>query len=556
MAGKVYSYIRWSTPEQRQGDSFRRQLERTRAYAAKQGMELDESLRDDGVSAFRGRNMRGGVNAGALGRFLERVQAGDVEPGSVLVVEDLDRMSRQAPDRALSGFLAVIHAGVAVHTTIDNRTYAEGALDLPHLIGALLGFARANQESERKSDRLREVWEEKRRNAGTRPMTGTGPSWLRLDRGANAWVVIPERAEVVRRIFADALAGKGLQRIAEELNTEGVPVFQRGTRAAQRWHRTTIAKILHSPTVVGTLVPNILTYSTTGTQRRVPQKDQTVKDYYPAVVDADTFAQVQALRLETNASPLRGKAAAGEVQNIFGGLLRCGRCGASVHRNSKSRSGGIYLICSAAKDGAGCKYEYVRYANIEAAFLQQAPRLLTDAPAGEAHDDLRKALQHAEARLSVNSDAVEQLAEERRRGNPAAARMGVELAKERRQLEAERDELMTRAAVAAGPFVSARIAELLDVLVTQPLDRTRGNALLRVLLQSIALDFDSGHLVLTWKAGGTSEVPVLAKAFGFTVEKAPSGRRSKRPNAVDQAPEGAPVSARTERGRRAAARKP
>lgn len=41
---KAYSYLRFSTPEQMKGDSFRRQREMAEAYARTHGYELDTSL--------------------------------------------------------------------------------------------------------------------------------------------------------------------------------------------------------------------------------------------------------------------------------------------------------------------------------------------------------------------------------------------------------------------------------------------------------------------------------------------------------------------------------
>jgi DNA invertase Pin-like site-specific DNA recombinase len=54
---KAYSYLRFSTPEQMKGDSFRRQTELTRQYAEENGLELDDSLSfyDLGVSPFEER---------------------------------------------------------------------------------------------------------------------------------------------------------------------------------------------------------------------------------------------------------------------------------------------------------------------------------------------------------------------------------------------------------------------------------------------------------------------------------------------------------------------
>ena len=88
---KAFSYSRFSSPEQRKGDSLRRQVEASRKFAQAHGLELDEGLSDIGISAYRGANRY----KGALARFLQLVREGKVPKGSFLLVESLDRLSRE-----------------------------------------------------------------------------------------------------------------------------------------------------------------------------------------------------------------------------------------------------------------------------------------------------------------------------------------------------------------------------------------------------------------------------------------------------------------------------
>ena len=92
---KVYSYLRFSDPKQAAGSSADRQTAYAQRWAAERGMLLDEalSLRDEGLSAYHQRH----ITQGALGAFLRAVDAGLIAPGSVLVVEGLDRLSRAEP---------------------------------------------------------------------------------------------------------------------------------------------------------------------------------------------------------------------------------------------------------------------------------------------------------------------------------------------------------------------------------------------------------------------------------------------------------------------------
>lgn len=89
----AYSYVRFSTPQQLKGDSLRRQLEASERYVTENGLVLDETLnlRDLGISAFRGKN----VERGALGAFIKAIETGKVKEGSYLIVESLDRLSRE-----------------------------------------------------------------------------------------------------------------------------------------------------------------------------------------------------------------------------------------------------------------------------------------------------------------------------------------------------------------------------------------------------------------------------------------------------------------------------
>src|SRR5262245_19340268 len=92
-AARAYSYIRFSRPEQSLGDSERRQVDAARAYAARKGLDFDETLQlvDRGRSGYKGDHRTKGV----LGKFLKAVEAGDVPAGSILIVENLDRLSRE-----------------------------------------------------------------------------------------------------------------------------------------------------------------------------------------------------------------------------------------------------------------------------------------------------------------------------------------------------------------------------------------------------------------------------------------------------------------------------
>lgn len=161
---KAYSYMRFSTPEQAKGDSKRRQAQQAEEYAVANGLELDDKLtyRDYGVSAFRGAN----VEIGKLGQFMEAIRRQEVKAGSFLLVESLDRISRDVILPAQNIFTQIIMEGVTIVTLSDKRVYSVELMNKSPflLIEAIIILIRANDESETKSMRLKAVWENRREN--------------------------------------------------------------------------------------------------------------------------------------------------------------------------------------------------------------------------------------------------------------------------------------------------------------------------------------------------------------------------------------------------------
>ena len=135
---KAYSYIRFSTPEQANGDSFRRQTELSNRYAEDHGLNLDTSLSlcDFGVSGFTGENR----SKGALALFLKAVETGRVPAGSFLLVESLDRLSRDTMSERMSLFIGLINAGLTVVTLANGQSYSKSTIntDLSKLMLSLV----------------------------------------------------------------------------------------------------------------------------------------------------------------------------------------------------------------------------------------------------------------------------------------------------------------------------------------------------------------------------------------------------------------------------------
>lgn len=358
MKPRAYSYLRMSTGEQLKGDSRRRQLEKSRAYADEHGLELAEvnQLEDIGISAFRGDNVRDG----ALGRFLDAVKAGSVQRGSYLLVESLDRLSRDDILPSLTLFLSIVQAGITLVTLTDKRVFRAEDIETMDLMATLVVMERSNNESVEKSDRVGRAWKRKRiRAASGEPMTARCPAWLKLAQDRKSYQVIPERAEIVRQIFADTVAGMGMFSIATRLNRAGVPAFEGKTG----WHRSYLAKTLENRAVIGEFQPHTKVSGT-----RVPDGEP-IKGYYPAIIAEDLFFQAQYSRSQRKIGGA-GRKGPGYA-NLFSGLACCAYCHSRITFENKGAGtrGGTYLVCSDAQRGRGCSATRWKYLDFEASFL-------------------------------------------------------------------------------------------------------------------------------------------------------------------------------------------
>lgn len=391
---RAYSYIRMSTDIQLRGDSRRRQLELSEAYAKDHDLELvkEFQLEDLGVSAFRGANLS---EVSSLGKFLHSVNNGGVPSGSYLLVESLDRLSRQNVFASLSIFTDLIKAGVKLVTLADGQVYTAETTDFSQLVVSLAIMSRAHEESQTKSLRLSAAWVNKRRTIDDRKLTALSPAWLNLSTDRRSFEIDAERAHVIRSIFEDAAAGLGSYAIARRLNKSGIEPFGRSTG----WQTSYIGKILTSRAAIGEYQPHRIVDG-----RRVAI-GPVITNYFPAVVDEQLYLRVQAGRSQRR---IGGAGRKGQhVSNLFSGLARCAYCAAPMHFINKGAppKGGTYLACDNARRGLGCDNIAWRYDDFEASFLTFVEEIdlesfLRVQDESGHRQEIEKKIQAAEGRLA------------------------------------------------------------------------------------------------------------------------------------------------------------
>jgi DNA invertase Pin-like site-specific DNA recombinase len=344
---KAYSYKRFSSEKQARGDSLRRQKELAEKYVRDNphlNLELDESLTDEGISAYRGRNRE----KGALSIFLGMVLTGQIEPGAYLLIENFDRLSRQTPLDALDLLRNLVNNEIVVVTLHDDKRYDKETLTGENayvpLLTSILAMIRANEESATKGRRVRAAWENKFRQISEgKQLTKRVPFWLNKDR-----TLLPDRVATVREIFGMYASGVGTYNIARKLNEKKVAP---PTARAKFWGTSSVAKVLRSKNAMGSLVT---------------ADGQEHKNYYPEVVDESLWQSCQRLTASSKHATGRANSA------VLSGLCLCAECGEPARKTIKTgriRKDGTRgrwetLVCTRAINNAGCPYIGITYQHV------------------------------------------------------------------------------------------------------------------------------------------------------------------------------------------------
>jgi hypothetical protein len=269
-----------------------------------------------------------------------------------LIIESLDRLSRQDIDSASELFRRILRTGLHIVTLMDNQFYTleRWQKDLGARIMSLVIMSRANEESETKSNRITDVWQKRREamRAGRGKPTNACAGWLKAEDGK--FVEIPERVGVMRRIIADRHIGLGRGAIATRLTQDEVPTF----RGGYGWHPSTIAALVKNKALIGVYQPR----KADGSEDGPP-----IEGFYPRLISDEDFWRAQ---WGPDNKLSAGRNTKG-VANLLKGICKCGKCGRGlVYLNTGKDA---FLVCGKART-RGCDNRYHRsYPKIERELL-------------------------------------------------------------------------------------------------------------------------------------------------------------------------------------------
>lgn len=343
----TYLYIRYSHEKQGEGSSYERQLSMARKSCPTLIEDKDHVYFDAGKSAYKGEHLE---NGGELKRFYDSVEAGVIPKGSTLLVEDLDRLSRDGMWKASDKLRELTENGIAVMTLRDGKRY-EGVLKISDALTSLIKQELAHEESAKKSGRVADSYVKRyaRARAGEKVKVLL-PSWVEWVSASEYRLKEPE-ATVVKEIFALASDGYSYAAIAKRLNQRGVKPFRSGKKD-KLWITASLYTIIKGRAAIGTYAPR--------------DGGEPIEGYFPAVVSKEVFDAAQGARAERKA----GKdTRTGTAFNLWSKVGICQQCGKPWHALPKGKNNLLYLVCS-GKTGGTCTAKNIRADRAELGFRE------------------------------------------------------------------------------------------------------------------------------------------------------------------------------------------
>jgi DNA invertase Pin-like site-specific DNA recombinase len=477
----AFSYLRFSSDAQADGDSVRRQTALRDAWLARNpNVRLDTSLtlEDRGVSGFRGKHRADARHA--LGLFLDLVKRGHIPKGSYLIVENLDRLTREDPAESIPMVLDLTKAGIQVVQLSPVEVVYGGKMDPSRLMAMLWELHRGHAESARKAELSGQAWAEKKRLAreyGT-PRGRAVPHWLELADGK--YRVKPDARRAIKRIFRLAAEGLSTKSIACRLNADGTPPIGK----SGRWVRSYVNLILHSRSVLGEYQPRL------GRAQREMDGDP-IPNYYPAVVTEAEWATAHA----SIGRLTRPGRRAPKSRHVLSGLLTDALDGCPMYLHTQRRR--LYVISAdrfEKREGAApwrpFPLEVLTKAVLSRLVELRADELFGDPGAAKVAECTAR-LAEVDRRLAVALARFEE--------DPESPTWSAQVSRYDRERRAVVRELSDARQEAASPL-SASWAEAVELMATREPDRLR--AALRRCVEGITV------LVVRRDRGRTAAVQV------------------------------------------------
>lgn len=336
-------------------------------YAKRNGYRNTMFFVDDGISGTS-------FARSDFQRMQQMVEAGQI---STIIVKDLSRFGREQVEAGRLTQIVYPSLGVTFISIQENvnSTTGEGMEMLPFY--NIFNEWYAKQTSEK----IRAVWKSKAEH-GKRVSSTVPFGYVKDTEDKEVWHIDEPAAEVVRKVYALCLAGRGPSQIARQLEDEGILIPSAyyesiGRRHARKvsatscnWNQKTIVGILENRQYTGCSVNFKSTTVSYKVHRRVahPKEEyQIIPNKQEPIISEEEWLRVQELREHRCRPTATGR------QSLFSGLVYCPDCGAKLYfcAAKSLKPNQEFYCCSNYKSGRGsCTVHYIRNVVLENLVLE------------------------------------------------------------------------------------------------------------------------------------------------------------------------------------------
>lgn len=362
-------YLRVSSERQAERDtSIPSQEAECRRYAENKGYDiLPNHIYTDAAKSARK------IDRPAFQKMFQVVKAGrrtKSSPFDVLLVWKFSRFARNREDSIILKKMLAKQGikVVSVSEPIDEGAHGKLVEGMIELLDEFYSESLAGETRRGMEENTRQGW----RSGGSSPF---GYKYIHVEVGKakkGKLVLVPEEAEVVKRIFDLASSGLGCNTISARLNDEG-----HRTQKGKRWSKVGVNQVLRNRAYVGDTAWGKRRKGPDGNYHVVPESEWVIaRDTHEPIVCREVFEYV-GQRMSAR-DPLRVPAGIVASQYALSGLVRCAGCGgAMVLTHGRGRSDRVYhyYTCARrAKDKGACDGRNVRQDVLERAVFARIER--------------------------------------------------------------------------------------------------------------------------------------------------------------------------------------
>ena len=338
-------------------------------------------------------------------KMIAAIEAGYI---SAVFVKDLSRLGRNYIEvgKLTEEFLPLHDVRlVAVSDGVDSD---EGEDDFTPFKNIM------NEYYAKDISKKRRIVNKMKGNAGI-PLSPPPYGYIKNPDDPRFWVIDPEAADVVRRIYRMALEGYGLAETATALGADGIvnPTYywrskgtsrggSKSTLEPTKWGHTTIKKILTTQEYCGDVI-NFKSYSKSyKMKRRIenPEENRAIfLNVHEAIIDRPTWEKVQALKAGTR----RKRPTVTQEPSAFSGVMKCPECGGNLNFHFNQNNHDIkFFSCQNHNSGLRkcSSTHYIRLDFLEQVVLYEVHRLACFA--NEYENDFIKAMVGRSAKVAEN----------------------------------------------------------------------------------------------------------------------------------------------------------